>query len=50
MLSRNKDFETVADRTGRRWVQSRFIFDGDNMIVQDAIKKAGLLIVQNGMI
>jgi hypothetical protein len=37
-----QDFETVPDRTGRRWVQSRFIFDGDNMIVQDAIKKAGL--------
>ena len=37
-----QDFETVPDRTGRRWVQSRFLFDGDNMIVQDAIKKAGL--------
>jgi len=37
-----QDFDTVPDRTGRRWVQSRFIFDGDNMIVQDAIKKAGL--------
>ena len=36
------DFDTVPDRTGRRWVKGRYIFDNDPMIVKSAIKKAGL--------
>ena len=28
-----QDFDTVPDRTGRRWVLARHIFDGDAMIV-----------------
>ena len=34
------DFDSVPDRTGRRWVQSYHIFDGDHMIVKSAMKKA----------
>ena len=37
-----QDFDTVPDRTGRRWAQGHHIFDGDSMIVKSAIKKAGL--------
>ena len=37
-----QDFDTVPDRTGRRWVLGRHIFDGDAMIVKSAIKKAKL--------
>ena len=37
-----EDFDTVPDRTGRRWVMGRHIFDGDNMIVRKAIQKAKL--------
>ena len=37
-----QDFDTVPDRTGRRWVMGHHIFDGDHMIVQSAIKKAKL--------
>jgi len=36
------DFDTVPDRTGRRWVRGFHIFDGDHMIVKSAVKKAGL--------
>jgi len=36
------DFDTVPDRTGRRWVKGRYIFDNDPMIVKSAVKKAGL--------
>ena len=36
------DFDTVPDRTGRRWVMGHHIFGGDNMVVRDAIQKAGL--------
>jgi len=34
------DFDSVPDRTGRRWVQAYHIFDGDHMIVKSAMKKA----------
>tara|TARA_Y100000590_G_scaffold350375_1_gene402252 strand:- start:97 stop:891 length:795 start_codon:yes stop_codon:yes gene_type:complete len=34
------DFDSVPDRTGRRWVQSHHIFDGDHMILKSAMKKA----------
>ena len=37
-----QDFDTVPDRTGRRWVMGHHIFDGDHMIVKSAIKKAKL--------
>jgi hypothetical protein len=37
-----QDFDTVPDRTGRRWVLGRHIFDGDSMIVKSAVKKAKL--------
>ncbi len=37
-----QDFDTVPDRTGRRWVLGHHIFDGDHMIVKSAIKKAKL--------
>ena len=40
--------KNVPDKSGIRWVMGRFIFDGDNMIVQYAIQKAGLPILQNG--
>ncbi len=33
------DFDTVPDRTGRRWVMGRYVF-GDPMIVPSAMKKA----------
>ena len=36
-----EDFDTVPDRTGRRWIMGLHVF-GDNMIVRKAIKKAGL--------
>lgn len=36
------DFDTVPDRTGRRWVRGFHIFDGDHMIVKTAIKNAKL--------
>ena len=36
-----EDFDTVPDRTGRRWVMGLHVF-GDNMIVRKAIEKAGL--------
>ena len=36
------DFDTMPDRTGRRWVRGFHIFDGDHMIVKTAIKKAKL--------
>ena len=36
-----EDFDTVPDRTGRRWVQGHHIF-GDPMIVRKAIEKAKL--------
>ena len=43
MLARKyMDFETVPDKSGIRWVMGRHIFDGDNMIVQNAVQKAGL--------
>ena len=43
MLARKyMDFETVPDKSGIRWVMGRHIFDGDNMIVQYAVQKAGL--------
>ena len=34
------DFDSVPDSTGRRWVHSHHIFDGDHMIVKSAMKKA----------
>ena len=34
------DFDSVPDRTGRRWVQSHHIFDGHHMILKSAMKKA----------
>ena len=37
-----QDFDTVPDRTGRRWVLGRHIFDGDSMIVKSAVEKAKL--------
>jgi len=37
-----QDFDTVPDRTGRRWVMGHHIFDGHHMIVKSAIKKAKL--------
>ena len=37
-----EDFDTVPDRTGRRWVMGHHIFDGDSMIVRSAIQKAKL--------
>ena len=37
-----QDFDTVPDRTGRRWVLARHIFDGDAMIVKSAVEKAKL--------
>ncbi len=37
-----EDFDTVPDRTGRRWVMGRHIFGGDPMILRKAIEKAGL--------
>ena len=37
-----QDFDTVPDRTGRRWVIGRHIFDNDPMIVTSAVKRAGL--------
>ena len=36
-----EDFDTVPDRTGRRWVMGLHVF-GDNMIVRSAVQKAGL--------
>ncbi len=36
-----QDFDTVPDRTGRRWVLGRHIF-GDAMILTNALEKAGL--------
>lgn len=36
-----QDFDTVPDRTGRRWVLGRHIF-GDAMILTKALEKAGL--------
>lgn len=37
-----QDFDTMPDRTGRRWVRGFHIFDGHHMIVKTAIKKAKL--------
>ena len=34
------DFDSVPDRTGRRWVQQHHIFDGHHMILKSALKKA----------
>ena len=36
-----EDFDTVPDRTGRRWIMGLHVF-GDNMIVRSAVQKAGL--------
>ena len=37
-----EDFDTVPDRTGRRWVMGHHVFAGDHMILRSAIEKAGL--------
>ena len=37
-----EDFDTVPDRTGRRWVMGHHVFGGDHMILRKAIEKAGL--------
>ena len=37
-----EDFDTVPDRTGRRWVMGHHVFAGDHMILRSAIQKAGL--------
>jgi hypothetical protein len=37
-----QDFDSVPDRTGRRWALGRHIFDNDPMIVKSAIDRAGL--------
>ena len=34
------DFDTVPDKTGRRWVMGHHIFDGDHMILKTALQKA----------
>ena len=34
------DFDSVPDKTGRRWVMGHHIFDGDHMILKTALKKA----------
>ena len=39
LARRYMDFDTVPDRTGRRWVMGRYVF-GDPMIVPSAMKKA----------
>ena len=43
LLSRKfQDFDSVPDRTGRRWARGFHIFDGHHMIVKGAIQSAGL--------
>ena len=43
MLARKyMDFDTVPDKSGIRWVKGHHVFDGDDMIVRSAIKKAKL--------
>jgi hypothetical protein len=37
-----EDFDTVPDRTGRRWVMGHHVFGGDYMILRKAIQKAKL--------
>ena len=37
-----EDFDTVPDRTGRRWVMGQHIFGTGSQFVRGAIKKAGL--------
>ena len=37
-----EDFDTVPDRTGRRWVQGHHVFGTGSSLVRGAIKKAGL--------
>ena len=37
-----EDFDTVPDRTGRRWVMGHHVFGGDHMILRSAIQKAKL--------
>lgn len=39
LARRYMDFDTVPDRTGRRWVEGRHVF-GDSMIVRSAMEKA----------
>ena len=37
-----EDFDTVPDRTGRRWVQGHHVFGTGSQLVRNVIKKAGL--------
>jgi hypothetical protein len=37
-----EDFDTVPDRTGRRWVMGHHVFGGDYMILRKTIQKAKL--------
>ena len=37
-----EDFDTVPDRTGRRWVMGQHVFGTGSQLVRNVIKKAGL--------
>ena len=39
---KHEDFDTVPDRTGRRWVQGHHVFGTGSQLVRNVIKKAGL--------
>jgi len=41
LAKRYMDFDTVPDKTGRRWIESHYI-TGDRMIFKNAMKRAGL--------
>jgi|TARA_B100001094_G_scaffold153728_1_gene148801 hypothetical protein len=40
LAKRYMDFDTVPDKTGRRWIESHYI-TGDRMIFKNAMKRAG---------
>ena len=41
LAKRYMDFDTIPDKTGRRWIESHYI-TGDRMIFKNAMKRAGL--------
>ena len=41
LAKRWMDFDTIPDKTGRRWIESHYI-TGDRMIFKNAMKRAGL--------